>query len=226
MSTTSQPCRRSACQSRGSFGERLYSASESGRISELGAPRAMLDRPPDRFFGSKLRGGRLALCRVTWAIPVGVPAQRRRNAHRWLFDRPFCGLCEFARRHLQQRARRIAEILEGPTHGLTAPARPATLQCRFGASLPLAYRRIAMGRHGVTTDSRRSVRTCAQCVTAREPTRALRGALRQYCDEYKSAARERQRHGAKSEVQDKGPASGGVQVMDSILQNPCHSESL
>jgi len=48
--------------SRGPFGERLYSASESGRISELGAaPRVMLDRPPDRFLGSKLRGGRLAL---------------------------------------------------------------------------------------------------------------------------------------------------------------------
>ena len=60
MSTSSQPCQRNACQSRGYFGERLYNA-KSGRISELEAPRAVLNRPPDRFFGSKLRGGRLAL---------------------------------------------------------------------------------------------------------------------------------------------------------------------
>jgi hypothetical protein len=55
---TAVPAKR--CQSRGYFGERLYNA-KSGRISELEAPRAVLDRPPDRFFGSKLRGRRLAL---------------------------------------------------------------------------------------------------------------------------------------------------------------------
>ena len=53
-------------------------------------------------------------------------------------------------------------------------------------------------------------RTSAQCVTARTPSRALRGVPREYCDEYKSAAREGQHHGAKSEVQDKRPASWGI----------------
>ena len=82
---------------------------------------------------------------------------------------PFCGFCEFARRHLQQRARRIADILEGSTHGLTAPARPATLQFRYCACLPLAYRGIAMRRHGVTTDSRRSVRACPSALPQGRP---------------------------------------------------------
>ena len=78
---------------------------------------------------------------------------------------------------------------------------------------------------GVTTDSTGSVRTSAQCVTARALTRALRGVRRQYCEEYKSAARETQHHGAKSGVQDKRPASWGIQVIDFSLESPCHADS-